>query len=125
MLKYVGGYTPKSSPKPVKPPKKSTPSPPPQTRTQMLGGRSWTQHPITKNWTDQFGNRYSNGDFQNRLIQERKGTQASLAPSQPQSPSVAFAGNEIRKTDTRNIYGIIQTDVVFQEIITSNPIQTA
>ena len=25
---------------------------------------------------------------------------ASLAPSQPQSPSVAFAGNEIRKTDT-------------------------
>jgi murein DD-endopeptidase MepM/ murein hydrolase activator NlpD len=74
-------------PKPVKPPKKSTPSPPPQTRTQMLGGRSWTQHPITKNWTDQFGNRYSNGDFQNRLIQERKGTQASLAPST--SPSIA------------------------------------
>lgn len=75
-------YPTKVTPK-VSKPDTRPPSPPP--RTEMLGGKKWTQHSVTKNWTDQFGNMYSNGDFQNRLIQERRrGNQASLAPTTPQ-----------------------------------------
>jgi hypothetical protein len=49
---------------------------------------------------------------------------ASLAPSQ--SSAVASLNRSgVLETDTGNMYGVIQTNVIFQEIITQDPMQVA
>lgn len=109
---WVGGYTPNRSSAP-RPPSQPTP-PPSRQRTAMLGGRSWSQHPVTKIWTDQFGNRLSNGEFQNRLIQEKRNQQASLAPTQ--SSTVASLNKSgLLNTDT-SVFIIENNSIALQMI---------